>query len=115
MCYYGLPFEVYRGFTQGEPLSPTIFNLVNDAIIRHWVTVAMEAGVEGLGMSIQDLVPYLYADDGVIMSTKIYSLQRAFDVLAELFDWVGLRKNTWKMLSMVCQTFHMPRRMSMVL
>ena len=24
--------------TQGNPLSPTIFNVVVDAVVRHWVT-----------------------------------------------------------------------------
>ena len=28
--------------TQGDPLSPTIFNVVVDALVRHWVTLAME-------------------------------------------------------------------------
>ena len=40
--------------TQGDPLSPTIFNVFMDSIIRHWVTVvsAIEAGAEGLGVLI---------------------------------------------------------------
>ena len=28
--------------TQGDPLSPTIFNVVVDAVIRHWVHGIME-------------------------------------------------------------------------
>ena len=27
-----------RGVTQGDPLSPTIFNVVVDAVVQHWVT-----------------------------------------------------------------------------
>ena len=27
--------------TQGNPLSPTIFNVVVDAVVRHWVTIAV--------------------------------------------------------------------------
>ena len=48
---------------QGEPLPPTIFNVVMDAVIRHWVTVAMppEAGTGGLGLTTIDLVAYFYA------------------------------------------------------
>ena len=55
--YYGPSFKVYRGFTQGDPLSPTLFNVVVDAIICHWVTVAAatKEGTEGLGLLIQDL------------------------------------------------------------
>ena len=37
--FFGHPFKGYQGVTQGYPLYPTIFNLVVDALIRHWVTV----------------------------------------------------------------------------
>ena len=32
--YYGRRFRARRGVTQGGPLSPTIFNLMVDAIVR---------------------------------------------------------------------------------
>ena len=34
--YYGRVFKAWRGATQGGPLSPTIFNLMVDAIVREW-------------------------------------------------------------------------------
>ena len=34
-----------REVTQGDPLSPTIFNVVVDVVVRHWVTLMVE-GVE---------------------------------------------------------------------
>ena len=37
--YYGTTFRGERGVTQGDPLSPIIFNVVVDAVVRHWVTV----------------------------------------------------------------------------
>ena len=46
--YYGTGFKGERGVTQGDPLSPTIFNVVVDAVVRHWVTMAIEA-VENRG------------------------------------------------------------------
>ena len=39
--YYGKGFKVGRGVTQGDPLSPTIFNVVVDAVVRHWLTLAL--------------------------------------------------------------------------
>ena len=58
--YFGRPFKGYQGVTQGDPLSPTIFNVVVDAVIRHWVTVLTptEAGKGELGLTIIDLVDY---------------------------------------------------------
>ena len=62
--YYAHTFKVYRGVTQGYPLSLTIFNMVTGAIICHWVMVVTvaEADVdaEGLDVSIQDLEVYFY-------------------------------------------------------
>ena len=39
--YYGKGFMGGRGVTQGEPLSPTIFNVVVDAVVRHWLMIAV--------------------------------------------------------------------------
>ena len=40
--YYGTGFKGVRGVTQGDPLSPTIFNVVVDAVVCHWVTLEAE-------------------------------------------------------------------------
>ena len=34
--YYGAPFRLDIGVTQGDPLLPTIFNVVVYAVIFHW-------------------------------------------------------------------------------
>ena len=34
--YYTSPFCGERGYTQVNPLLPTIFNVVVDAVVRHW-------------------------------------------------------------------------------
>ena len=54
----------------------------------------------------------IYAEDELVALTQLERLQRAFSVLTGLFDRVGLRKNTRKTVSMVCQKCHMPVRMS---
>ena len=40
--YYGTSFGREGGVTQGNPLSPTIFNVVVDAVVRHWVHRVVE-------------------------------------------------------------------------
>ena len=40
--YFGTGFKGERGVTQGDPLYPTIFNVVVDAVVRHWVTLKVE-------------------------------------------------------------------------
>ena len=40
--YYGKGFKGGRGVTQGDPLSPTTFNVVVDAVVRHWLQIATQ-------------------------------------------------------------------------
>ena len=41
-------FKGFRGVTQGDPLSPSLFNVVVDAVVRHWVEEMVEiAGGKG--------------------------------------------------------------------
>ena len=40
--YYGEAFKGARCVIQCDPLSPTIFNMVVDAVVRHWVKMALE-------------------------------------------------------------------------
>ena len=51
--YYGTAFKGERGVTQGDPLSPTIFNVGVDAVVRHWLeglqAAKEEKGAEGGG------------------------------------------------------------------
>ena len=57
----------------GKPSPPTIFNLVLDVVIRHWVTVVAptEAGAEGLREMIQELAAFSYVGDGLVMSPQL--------------------------------------------
>ena len=66
--YYGKGFKGERGVTQGDPLSPTIFNVVVDAVVRHWIHLAtQEAERRGeRGREGQHQAALFYADDGMI-------------------------------------------------
>ena len=91
--------------TQGDPLSPTIFNVVVDAVVRHWVTlVVKEAETRGgQGREGRHQAAFFYADDGMVASSDPRWLQRAFSTLVGLFDQVGLNTITGKTVSMTCR------------
>ena len=46
---YGKPFRAGRGVTQGGPLSPKLFNILVDAIVREWLTLLVGSdAVDGI-------------------------------------------------------------------
>ena len=51
--YHRTAFKGERGVTQGDPMSPTIFNVVADVVVCHWVmgiiANAEEQGGSGKG------------------------------------------------------------------
>jgi hypothetical protein len=53
---YGEPFGVYRGVTQGGPLSSLMFNVCVDCVIREWLHQVMGDNVawEGVGDAVHD-------------------------------------------------------------
>ena len=108
--YFGGPFKGQCGVIHGNPISPAIFNLMVDAVFRHWVSVVVEAegcdGLEGFVRYVQRLVAYFYADYGLITSTWSEILQRVFDVLKDIFDRFNLRTNIGKTVSMIFQPYH---------
>ena len=77
---------------QGDPLSPTIFNVVVDAVVRHWVQgVLEELEARGdLGQEGRHQASLFYADDGMVALLEPVWLQGAFNALVGLFDRVGL-------------------------
>ena len=92
---------------QGDPLSPTIFNVVVDAVVRHWVTVMVE-GAEERGKRGQEgrhQAALFYADNGTVAFSDPCWLQGAFNTLVGLFDRVGLQTNAGKKVGMVCRLY----------
>ena len=53
--YYVTPFKCHRGITKGDPIYPTIFNMVVDVVICHWVmlVVGKDARPDGFGREVQ--------------------------------------------------------------
>ena len=48
---YGRPFKAGRGVTQGGPLSPKIFNVMVDAIVREWLRQVLGEEYKLIGLS----------------------------------------------------------------
>ena len=71
------------------------------------MVAAAEGTVEpvpgGFRQDIQRMAAYFYADNGIRVSTRATQLQQAFEVLTEMFDWVGLLTNLFNTVIMVCQ------------
>ena len=101
--YYGKAFKGARGVTQGDPLSPKIFNMVVDAVVRHWLeglqTATEEKGATGRERHFSAV---FYANNGMVVPLDPEWLQGAFSALVAIFDRVGLRTNVDKTVSMAC-------------
>jgi hypothetical protein len=94
--FYGREFKASRGVRQGDIMSPTIFNIVTDAVIR-----AAEAQNEQANgnMELEDTI--FYADDGLLIGDSREGIQGKLDTYTEMFARVGLQMNASKTKAMV--------------
>ena len=89
--YFGRPFRAKRGVRQGDILSPMIFNIMMDAVIRYWESEEQEEN-----RNVQ-----FYADDGLLCGPEGPELQCALDFFATSFRSLGLEMNAKKTEYMV--------------
>ena len=101
--YYGSDFQGLRGVTQGNLLSPTIFNVVVDAVVIHWVEVMVESADKQSRNRQEERHQnaFYYADDGMVVSLDPRWIQGAFSTLLGMFDRVLLKTNVRKTVGMV--------------
>ena len=90
---------------QGDPVSPTIFNVVVDAVVQYWVTVMVESTEERSRRRQEDRHQnaLFYADDGMVVSSDLRWLQGDFSTLLGLFYRAFLKANVVKTVGMVFQ------------
>ena len=100
---YGAEFKDARGVMQGDPLPPTILNVVVDEVVRHWVTVVVESTKEwgGRGKEGRHQNYLFYMDDGMVAFSYPQWLQGGLRTLFGLFERVVLNTNVGKTVVMV--------------
>ena len=86
--YYGNAFHAERGVRQGDIISPLIFNIMVDAVVRNWRHIHNPSGVEDMAV--------FYADDGMLSGTDAEELQRGLDTMTRDFKSLGLKMNAQK-------------------
>ena len=86
--YYGTAFQGACGVTQRDPISPTIFNVVVDAVVRHWLMVMVEGAEERgeRGQEVRHQDSLFYTGDGMVASLDPRWIRGSFNTLVGLFD-----------------------------
>ena len=87
--------EIKRGVRQGCPLSPDMFSLYSEIILRD---IEGEEGIKIGGVNINNI---RYADDTVLIAETEEKLQRLVDIVNASSNRKGLQLNTNKTETMV--------------
>jgi hypothetical protein len=106
---YGSPFCAGHSVMQGRPLSTKLFNILVDAVAREWVWQLQEESELEEAVITELMAAFFgifYVDNANLASQDPEFLQRALDILVNLFARVGLKTNVKKTQTMICT----PRR-----
>ena len=87
-------FQIGKGVRQGCILSPCLFNLIVDYIMRNAGLEEAQAGIKIAGKNINNL---RYADDITLMAESEEELKSLLMKVKEVSEQVGLKLNIQKM------------------
>jgi Reverse transcriptase (RNA-dependent DNA polymerase) len=97
--FFGTPFKASRGVRQGDVVSPIIFNIVVDAVVREWEKYSL--ALDNDNQLEPTVTAKFYADDGLLASHDAERVQQGLDKFTELFLRVGLKMNATKTVVMI--------------
>ena len=87
-------FKIWKGVRQGCILSPCLFNLYAEYIIRNARLDEVQAGIKTAGRNINNL---RYADDTTLMAEREEELKSLLMKVKEESEKAGLKLNIQKM------------------
>jgi hypothetical protein len=97
--YYGRYFKGERGTTQGDVISGTLFNILIDAITRHWYhEISL---IESIGIGQTDTRLMWYVDDNKLHGHDPVVIQQSLDILVDLLARTGMQVNIGKTKAMI--------------
>ena len=91
------------GYTQGEPSSPMIFNILVDVVVRAVLeeVCGPHEAHHWMGWEVGERNLVFYADGGQILGRNPYWLHKELETTIEMFIRVGMEKNLEKTKAMV--------------
>ena len=101
------PISFYRGTAQGDALSPLLFILYIEPLLR-WLSMGNREYKHG--QSNEETPASAYADDLAITADNINNLMVQMDKVQKYSDWAKLRINTKKSAITSIRTGMNPKR-----
>ena len=84
---------IHRGILQGDPLSPLLFDLMVESLIR-WLT-ASGKGYDIASCDLRLAIKW-YADDGTLITNSVEDVISLLNIIQQFSTWSGIHLNAAK-------------------